>query len=117
MAKDIMKSKVAKQYKARIDFNETRGSILISETQNIGSYLYRKFHLNCDIGSWFNIFNSKIHYSDGKGLEVKIATSIYSNSPFTLAFNAKIKYPESLTKKAEKIMAALAAYNYDTMRI
>jgi len=115
MAKDvILKRKLVRQYSSNIDVGKRRKEMPAVEAKNIAIYLYNMFSGSWDTVGWSE---KKIHWRDAESrLDVIVKTSICSNAPFTLAFDARIKYLESFAKSAEEVIAALAAYNYNTMR-
>jgi len=114
MAKNvILKGKIRRQYRPNIrDINRGEPA---AEARNIATYLYQKFQLSCVINGWFD---TKLYCKDvEKGLSIRVRTFIDSDvPPFILAFKSTIRYPESSARRAEEIMAALAAYDYDSIR-
>jgi hypothetical protein len=115
MVKDvILRGKISKQYRSNIDVRTSREYMPTVEAVNIANHLHHEFGGNYLIKGWFK---TKVMWEDmDKGLSVIVKTAIHSDAPYTLKFNAKVKYPESSGEKGREVMSSLAAYDYHTMR-
>lgn len=101
--------------------NNTRETMPYTELLNIKNYLAQKGIDSSIKGIKVTpefMLMPRLRGIDGNGNDIKfcVRISICSYTPYTLRLKAKMRFSESLEKKAKELLGLLVEYDYSTMR-